>query len=108
VFKRPDIFGNAGGQSSTITPWLSDLVRRQSARNILAPSMKIYIDCGIYDIKTYEPIYGNISFLDANREFSMFLSSLRIPHFYKEVNDGHEWASWRERMPEILMFFFGK
>jgi len=108
VLKRPDIFGNVGGQSSTITPWLAELVQRQSGKNALSPSMKIYIDCGRYDIRPTEPIYGTVDFLESNREFSTLLSSLRIPHFYKEVNDGHEWASWRERMPEMLMFFFAK
>jgi enterochelin esterase family protein len=108
VLSRPDLFHNAGGQSPTISPELLDLTQRQSDKNILPPTMKIYLDCGRYDIQRYNPVWGDIDFLDANRKYSEMLSSLRIPHFFREVNDGHEWASWRERMPDMLIFFFGR
>jgi enterochelin esterase-like enzyme len=26
---------------------------------------------------------------------------------YQEVNDGQEWANWRERTAEFFRFFFG-
>jgi enterochelin esterase-like enzyme len=108
VLSRPDLFHNAGGQSSTISPELMDLTRRQSGKNALPPTMKIYLDCGRYDIQRYNPVWGDIDFLDSNRKYSEMLASLRIPHFFREVNDGHEWANWRERMPDILIFFFGR
>ncbi|MBI2430042.1 MAG: hypothetical protein HYV29_14840 [Ignavibacteriales bacterium] len=104
VFNRPDIFLKVGGQSSTITPELKEIVSRKADRNLLPPSMKIYLDCGRYDLRRN----NDDDFVTLNRSFSGFLSSLRIPHFYKEVNDGHQWGSWRERMPEMLTYFFGK
>lgn len=108
VLSRPDIFRNAGGQSPTISAELLELTQRQSDRNALPPGLKIYLDCGTYDIRRYNPVWGDIDFLKSCREYSELLASLRVPHFFKEVNDGHEWANWRERMPDMLIFFFGR
>lgn len=108
AFSRPDIFHKVGGQSSTITPLIRKLVQQRVNENIFSPKFKIYLDCGRYDIKSPNPIFGYHEFILMNRDFSKFLSSLRIPHYFREVNDGHEWASWRERIPEMLQYFFGK
>ena len=69
--------------------------------------MKLYLDCGRYDIEL-KNFWEDINFLKLNRQFSDLLATCAIPHSYKEYNDGHEWANWRERMPEILISFFGK
>ncbi|MFA6540400.1 MAG: alpha/beta hydrolase-fold protein [Bacteroidota bacterium] len=99
AFSRPDIFQNVAGQSSTITPQLTELTVKKAAKGLLAPPMKIYLDCGRYDI---------VNFPELNRRYSDLLSAYHVPHYYKEVNDGHEWGSWRERMPEIFLYFFRK
>ncbi len=104
VLSRPDIFQNVGGQSTTITPLLIDLTKKQSNTNKISPQLKIYLDCGRFDIKEND----NFNFLEMNKNYSALLSSLRIPHYFKEVNDGHEWASWRERMPGMFIYFFGR
>jgi len=101
VISRPDVFQNVGGQSSVITPQLRALTKKRSEENTFSLSMKIYLDCGRYDIKQLD-----IDLLKQNQLYSGLLSSLRIPHYFREVNDGHEWANWRERMPEMLMYFF--
>lgn len=108
VISRPDIFQNVGGQSTTITHELRDLTERQSQKNTFSLSLKMYLDCGRFDIKPDETDLGNSEFLFLNRQYSDLLSSLHIPHYYREFNDGHEWASWRERMPDMLMYFFGR
>lgn len=104
AFTRPDVFLNVGGQSTTMTPALEEVTLHKAARNLLPVSMKIYMDCGRYDLRPD----NDDDFVTSNRAFSEFLSSLRIPHYYKEVNDGHQWGSWRERMPGMLMYFFRK
>ena len=100
---RPDRFGCVAGQSSTISPILRTalVVRQQSSP--LPRTMKIWIDCGSLDI-----IDGDYTFAKLNREFSEELTRYGIPHRYREVHDGHDWASWRERTPEILRFFFAR
>lgn len=102
AFSRMDLFRNVGGQSATITSSLEALVRQKAST--LPSSVKIYLDCGRYDLRPY---WGEDFFI-SNRNFSQLLSSLHIPHYFKEVNDGHQWASWRERMPEMLIYFFRK
>ncbi len=107
AFRRPDLVRNVAGQSSAITPWLQSVTTQAALNGTLPPDVKIYLDCGRYDIKGIHPILGEFSLLERNRQYSQQLSSLRIPHYYKEWNDGHEWANWRERMPDILQYFFG-
>lgn len=103
VLNRPEVFQIAGVQSSLITRGLSDLTEKRATDKGITLLRKIYIDCGRYDIKT-----GSFDLLDLNRNYNSLLSSLRVPHRYKELNDGHEWANWRERMPEMLIYFFGQ
>ncbi len=106
VLSRLDIFHNVGAQSAAITPGLIALSKKRANENALTPAVKIYLDCGRYDI-TQKSYASGEDFLELNRAYSNLLSSLHVPHYYKEVNDGHEWANWRERMPEMLIFFFG-
>ena len=108
VISRLDVFQNVGGQSATITPQLRSLTKKRSDENTFSLSMKIYLDCGRYDSKREDAGFWYNDFLDLNRNYSDLLSSLRIPHYYREINDGHEWGSWRERMPEMLIYFFGR
>ncbi len=108
VLNRPDIFRKVGGQSSAIPPFLRVLTEQQARANRLPPGFKLYLDCGRYDLIGEHPDFGKYEFLQVHRSYSDLLSSLHIPHYYKEVNDGHEWASWRERMPEMFIYFFGR
>lgn len=101
---RPDRFRCVAGQSSTIGPILRTAlaVRRQSTP--LPSTMKVWIDCGLFDINDGE----ENNFPVRNREFSEELTRYGIAHKYREVHDGHDWASWRERTPEILRYFFAR
>jgi len=101
------MFLNVAGQSSSTTPRLVALTERQARGDHLPPQMRIYLDCGRYDLKFEDPFGGIYDLLEVNRAYSSQLSELRIPHYYKELNDGHQWASWRERMPDLLIYFFG-
>jgi len=98
---RPDVFGACAGQSSTMTPLLSALldVRKRSA--LLPPEFALYLQCGRFDIVT-----EGYDFPELNRQFHRDVSALHIRHLYIESNDGHDWPSWRERVPDIMRFFF--
>jgi enterochelin esterase family protein len=103
AISRPDIFSKVAGQSSTISPMLIEAAQKNSL-----PPLTMYLDCGVYDIDRIDPQYGRVIFLEKNRVFHRSLLAIKYPHIYKEFNDGHEWANWRERMPEILQLFFEK
>lgn len=98
---RPDVFGLCAGQSSTITPVLSVLLDVRKRSSPFPPGFRLYQQCGLFDIvsKEYE-------FLTLNRGFSKQVGALPIRHLYVETSDGHDWPSWRERVPAILRFFF--
>ncbi|MCC6396420.1 MAG: hypothetical protein IT282_05335 [Bacteroidetes bacterium] len=98
---RPDVFGACAGQSSTITPVLNALTDMRLRSAPLPKWFRVYQQCGRYDI-----VDAQYRFLDMNREFSRLLARLNIRHVYVETSDGHDWPSWRERVPDILRFFF--
>jgi enterochelin esterase-like enzyme len=100
-FVRPDCFRLVAGQSSTITPMLRTAFATRLHASPLPRVMKIWIDCGSFDI-----VDGRYNFPVLNRAFSAELARHGIPHKFLEVHDGHDWSNWRERTPEILLYFF--
>jgi enterochelin esterase-like enzyme len=104
VLKRPDVFLNAAGQSSTITLQLLEILDNAAEHLSTHTPFKLSMDVGTYDLD-YPAADG--SFLSVNREFSDELTKAGIKHTFREVNDGHEWANWRERTEDILKLFFG-
>jgi enterochelin esterase-like enzyme len=103
LLARTDVFHCAAGQSSTITPTLSQMLALRQRYAPLPSTLRLYLDCGRYDI-----VNGEYNFPALNRSFSRELESYGIRHNYREVADGHDWASWRERMPEIFRYLFGR
>jgi len=104
VLKRPDVFLNAAGQSSTITPQLLEILDCTVGHLSSHKPFKLYTDVGTFDL---DYPGADESFLGANREFSAELTKDGIRHVFRQVNDGHEWANWRERTEDILELFFG-
>jgi enterochelin esterase-like enzyme len=98
---RPDCFHLAAGQSSAIGQALRAALADSQQAPSLPRTMKVWLDWGTYDIVDRE-----YDIPAENRRFSAELSRLGIPHQFREVHDGHDWASWRERTPEILRYFF--
>jgi enterochelin esterase-like enzyme len=102
LLARTDVFHCAAGQSSTIHPALSQMLAIRQRYAPLPPTLRLYMDWGRFDI-----IAGEYNFPVQNRSFSRELESYGVRHRYREVSDGHDWASWRERMPEIFEYMFG-
>ena len=107
VLRHPEVFANAGIQSGSITTATYERTRARCITGTFPQNTRIYMDCGKYDIPFTNAEFGNKSFLTLHQEYDALLTQYRIPHYFKVVNDGHEWASWRERFPDMLMYFFG-
>jgi len=101
LLARTDVFHCAAGQSSTIMPALSQMLALRQRYAPLPPTLRLYLDCGRFDVIT-----GEYNFPALHRSFSRELESYGVRHRYREVSDGHDWASWRERMPEIFEYMF--
>jgi enterochelin esterase-like enzyme len=100
AFKHPEVFGMAAGQSPNVTPELYALVKNSS--NV---TLQLYLDWGKYDLKT--PYLGKPrDFVEYGRRLAALLVEKGYSYKGREVNDGHDWASWRNRIDEILNFFF--
>lgn len=104
TFKRPDVFLNAAGQSSTITEELFETIKNISQTNPNKKELNLYFDVGRYDL--VNGTINNYSFLYANQLLDKEMNKPELNHTFKIVNDGHQWANWRERVDEILIYFF--
>ncbi len=106
LFSRSDVFGCGAGQSPTITSEISRALKKLIGKGTDLPSLRIYFDVGRYDLG--QGYLDTRTFLEANSDFHIELEKQNIPHQFNIVDDGHEWANWRERTGEILEYFFGK
>jgi enterochelin esterase-like enzyme len=100
---RPDVFSKGAGQSSTVTDELLEQVSNLSSTGKYK-NHKFYFDVGIYDLN-----YGSsnvTSFFDLNQSLLKEFNN-KIDHRFQTLIDGHQWANWRERADEILIYFFG-
>ena len=103
VFKRPDKFLKAAGQSTTITEKIwNALGNKKDLQNF--KSYKFYFDVGRFDLLSGAAY--NYPFLYANQKINKRMNELGIKHSFHIYNDGHEWANWRERVDDILIYFF--
>ena len=105
AFNRPDVFLNAAGQSSTLTEKLFDEIRNASKNKKSFDEYRIYFDVGVFDLTN--GTIDNHTFLTANRKLNSEVKKLGFNFRYSELNDGHQWANWRERIDDILIYFFG-
>jgi enterochelin esterase-like enzyme len=103
--KRSDVFLNAAGQSSTITEELSETIKNISQTKPNKKVLKLYFDVGRFDLMN--GTINNYPFLYANQLLDKEMKKAGINHTFKIVNDGHQWANWRERVDEILIYFYG-
>jgi len=104
AFNRPDIFLNAAGQSANITEELMDAMKSASDNKKHLKEYHIYFDVGIYDLPTAS--LDDHTFLTANRLLYKEIKNAGFNYRYHEYNDGHQWAGWRERTDDILIYFF--
>jgi enterochelin esterase-like enzyme len=105
VFKRPDTFLCAAGQSSTITDQLFEALACALKDEKTRLSLRIYLDVGRYDLRNGPT--EEFTFLRTNETLHQMMEEHGLKTVFHEFNDGHEWANWRERTGEILEFFFG-
>ena len=104
AFNRPDVFLNAAGQSTTITEELFNVMSKASENKKLLNESRIYFDVGFYDLTA--GTIDNHTFLTANRKLNDEMKNAGFNYRYQEFNDGHQWANWRERTDDILIYFF--
>ena len=106
ALKRPDKFLLASGQSSTLTPEFFEFLESLKSEPKSSNKRKLYFDVGRYDLLNGS--YNNMSFLNSNELLEQKFSELNIEHKFNIFDDGHQWANWRERTDDILIYFFGK
>ena len=100
---RPDVFSKGAGQSSTVTEVLLEQVSNLNSTGKYK-NHKFYFDVGIYDLN-FGSSHG-ASFFDLNQSLVRKFSK-RVDHRFQTLTDGHQWANWRERTDDILVYFFG-
>ena len=61
---------------------------------------KIWLDCG--NIGRMES-----QLLEGNRILRQKLADAGVDHRFREVDEAHNWGSWRKRLEEALVYVFG-
>lgn len=100
-----DCFGRCSAQSPTLSEKIYDVLTLFEKKTIYQNNVRIYLDTGRYDL--VNGTIGNETFLSAATGFHAVIDRSGIPNRFGVVNDGHEWANWRERTGEALMYLFG-
>jgi enterochelin esterase-like enzyme len=106
VFSRPDVFLMGVGQSPTLTDEVYESLSKLTEEGRTLPGLRIWLDAGTFDL-----VGGTMddkTFLEASEDLHHELEKRGITHTFNVYNDGHQWANWRERTDEILVFLFGK
>jgi S-formylglutathione hydrolase FrmB len=92
---RPSInavFGPRNSQTRTAND-LHQIARGLSTSDI-ASIPYLYFDCGLDD-----------PFLQTNRELAEILLTKKIPHQYRQLPGGHDWAYWDRQVREVLRVY---
>lgn len=92
---RPSInavFGPRSGQTRKAND-LHQIARGLGASQI-ASLPYLYFDCGLED-----------SFLATNRELADILLAKKVPHQYRQLPGGHNWAYWDQQVREVLRLY---
>jgi enterochelin esterase family protein len=92
-FAHPDAFGCVAAQSSNVVPSIA-----AAAKDGPKLTLRVYLDLGTYDIPVLLPRV---------RGLRQSLEAKGYEHRYREVHEGHSWGSWRARIDDALLFFFG-
>lgn len=104
MLERNDVFGCGAGQSPSITGQVFNSLKKMVDDDRYHPALKVYFDMGRYDLPA--GILGENTFFDNGKKLHEEMASLNVNHKFIVLNDGHEWANWRERTDEILEYFF--
>lgn len=98
ALNHPDLFGKCMAQSTAtkLVP-LINLAQTGPKQPI-----RVYLDVGRLEVD----FYGK-DLVEANHRIRDALISHNCPVHYREVNDGHGWANWRNRTREALVYLFG-
>lgn len=115
--KYPELFGSASSLSGILditkhpdswhikerlgTQKDNEALWKNNSAHYLAPQLKgkdvaILTDCGIKDTGTGAIFDGN--------QYHKKMTELGIPHIWRELAGDHNWAYWKEHLPEHLNF----
>jgi enterochelin esterase family protein len=106
IFSRPDVFLMGAGQSSTISHEIYEPLSKLEKETTPLPSFRIWIDAGTFDLMA--GTMEGMTFLEAGEDLHHELGKRGIVHAFNVYNDGHQWANWRERTDDMLVYLFGK
>ena len=106
ILQRNDVFYCGAGQSPTLPKDFQQSFRKFLKSKGKRPPLRFYFDVGQYDL-----IMGTddkMTFLKAAGSLHRDMQKAGMEHAFNVYNDGHEWANWRERTDDILIYFWGK
>lgn len=106
LFSRPDVFLLGAGQSPTISHEVYESLRKLAEKTTPLPAFRIWMDAGTFDL--VNGAMDGKTFLEAAKDFHHEMENRQIVHAFNVYNDGHQWANWRERTDDVLVYLFGR
>jgi enterochelin esterase-like enzyme len=100
ALRRPDAFRLVGAQSPAYRPNASGLSLDElllGRLEVSRGSMRFHVDGG-----TFESIFHRQPYLQHIRTGARLLEDAGSPVQYVETNEGHNWNSWRARLPAMF------
>jgi enterochelin esterase-like enzyme len=104
VLTRNSVIACGAGQSPAISEEIHETAKTLAKKEMNISGLKIYYDMGQYDLS--KGLMGEKTFVETGIDLSREMTEYNLGHRFQVVNDGHEWANWRERTDEILQYFF--
>jgi enterochelin esterase family protein len=97
ALRSPEVFGNAASQSGSL--WFGDgaMVAELGAPPARGLRLKLFMDCGTYE--TPDMLRYNRQGFEAARRAGQAVE-------YREYPSTHDWIAWRNRLQELLRYFF--
>jgi len=96
AIKHKDVFGNAGSQSGAF--WKDEAKLLGAIQSVDGHGLRMFIEFGLFEGPHY---------LESNQRATAALRSVGVDTRYRVYPSTHDWIAWRNRLQEILRFFWG-
>lgn len=106
--RHPELFGRVVTHSAALAPHPRRPTRLGGLPGTVAALPALWDRlAGLQDVRIAADTGVLEWLLPANRRLAALLAEAELPHQYREYQSGHTWLTWREAVPEALLYMQG-
>jgi enterochelin esterase family protein len=106
AWHNPTVFGRVGLLSGSFVNTTDSDWPGPVSEEIVGFLVELESDLKLEQPKIYQSVGRYEGLIDFNRRLAPILRAGGADLRYRETWDGHDWGSWRTRLPEALSFMF--